>query len=87
MTKFINCQTGLEVPVSEVREITPGSRIFVHVSTVFATPISAIIDPESTSQMLTPYARRVVDSYVAAIADDATYNPTTDNPIIMRFAR
>lgn len=45
MAKWINTSTGLEVPASEVRELVPGSGIFVHETTVTATRILATPAP------------------------------------------
>lgn len=41
MAKYINTRTGLEVPANEVRELTPGSGVYVHVATVGAVRVES----------------------------------------------
>ena len=102
MAKYINIRTGLEVPANEVREIAPGSGIYVHIAVV---QIAKLVSTPSLDRVQTsiPTAfgplypggttsvvgatTQIADAYVAVIANDATYNAVRDNPFTKAFAR
>jgi hypothetical protein len=102
MAKWINTATGLEVPASEVRELVPGSGIYVHETTVTATRILVTPAPPrepapppregdppprvvesgefngNVYALGSPESVKQIDGYAVKIADDATYDASTD---------
>lgn len=96
MAKYINTRTGQEVPANEVRELAPGSGLYVHVVTraksrVVSTPGRGsgpgipipgvgVFYPDGDT-VVTDVVSTSIDGYVAVIGDNATYNPATDNPL------
>lgn len=85
MAKWINTATGLEVPAVEVRELVPGSGIYVHESVVTVARIVEGAGGRGSSSRVSnlsvssPGPVKVVDGYAVKIADDATYDPAVDN--------
>ena len=81
MAKWINTATGAEVPAEEVRELSPGTGVFVHERTVtfskikpIATDRGRVLNVEAVT-----VTEKQVDAFVIKLADDATFNPQTDN--------
>ena len=80
MAKWINTATGLEVPTSEVREMVPGSGIFVHEATVTTTSIKVTRaggprrPVPASFELVGPSSTKIIDGYAVKIADDATYD-------------
>ena len=81
MAKWINTSTGAVVPAAEVRELSPGTGVFVHERTVTFDRIKTtltdrgrVLDVEVVS-----VTEKRVDAFVVRIADDATYDPQRDN--------
>jgi hypothetical protein len=94
--KYINIRTGQEVPANEVRELTPGSGLYVHVTTRTKSVVVSRPRRESEQGIVLPgigmfyptgetevntIISSVVDSYVAAIEDGVSYNPEVHNPL------
>lgn len=81
MAKWINTSTGVQVPESEVRELSPGTGIFVHERSVTFEKLVPVVTDRG--RVLSMEARttteKQVDGFVVKLADDATFNPQTDN--------
>lgn len=79
MAKWINTATGLEVPAAEVRELAPGTGLFVHEASVAYNRIvptdrdpgrGFIFDVEVQAT-----TARMVDGFAVRLQDGETYDP------------
>lgn len=81
MSKWINTTTGQEVPSNEVRELTTGSGLFVHETTVSQRKILRV--PGRSGYEITvsetPMTTKLVDGYAVRIGDNETYDPAVHN--------
>jgi hypothetical protein len=79
MAKWINIATGLEVPSTSVRELVPGSGLFVHETTYVATKLE--VTRERTGVQIETYPNttiRTVDGYAVRLEDTETFDPNVD---------
>jgi len=100
--KYINIRTGQEVPANEVRELTPGSGLYVHATTRTKSVVVSRPKRESDQGIELPgigvfypngeletntIVSSAIDSYVAVIEDGAKYDPEINNPLTAIAAR
>lgn len=81
MAKWINTSTGVQVPESEVRELSPGTGIFVHERAVTFDKLVPVVTDRGRvlSVEAVTTTQKQVDGFAVKLADDATYNPQTDS--------
>lgn len=78
MAKWYNTSTGLEVPASSVRELQPGTGLFVHETT---TTVSNIVERDNRgvlSYETIQTTTKIVDGYAVRLEDSETYDPNVN---------
>lgn len=81
MAKWFNTATGAQVPAEEVRELSPGTGVYVHEKSVTYNRVVPTltdrgrvlsVDVESTTG-------KQVDGFAVRLADDEAYDPNKHN--------
>lgn len=91
MAKWVNTSTGLVVPASEVRELFPGSGLFVHETSVDASSIKVTTTddrrvPVVTLEIVPASPKKLVDGYAVKLDDNATFDPNTNTVMAQALA-
>lgn len=81
MAKWINTASGTEVPASEVRELSPGTGVFVHEATVAYNRVVPTLTDRGRALSVEVQAatEKQVDGFAVRLADDETYDPNKHN--------
>ena len=75
MAKWYSVATGLEVPATEVRELIPGSGLFLHTPSITST---YIIERTGNVVISDPIERPTAIGYAVKLGDTEKFVPSFD---------